>query len=273
MNDGSTALACSGASMLAGYSQPDDVLAAFGASEDDALKPSRLDLLQPIQVADEQGLTAGKFRDARSNIQFDSINVVPILIREGRVLFPPGGELGAKPICRSNDGKFPIISEDIVRQDAGNGCAKCPKAQFVRVGGKVIRSECNQTMSLLIAELETQMVYRYNAKGMALGPMKDLRETIAKMFRAAKLKGEYFPPYAMTFGMTSVKIKGAKGTYYVPKFTPTGRVNPNDVPYFEHISNKFTRTELQEDEAETASPVAKALDGEYVGTPNPYEEA
>ncbi len=273
MSEESTALALSGAGALAGYSQPDDALAAFGVSEDEALKPSRLDLLQPIQIADAPGLTAGKFRDSMSNIQFDKLNVVPLLIREGRVLFPPGGELGAKPICRSNDGKFPIISEDIVRQDGGDGCAKCPKSQFHRVGGKVIRSECNQTMSLLIAELETQLVYRYNVKGMALGPMKDLRETIAKMFRTAKFKGEYLPPYAMTFELSSVKIKGAKGTYYVPKFTPTGRVHPNDVQYFEHIANKFTRTELQDDGAETASPVAKALEGEYVDTPSTYEEA
>jgi hypothetical protein len=261
----------SNSNALTNIGQGDSTLAAFGVSEDDALKPSRLDLLQPIQVADEPGLTAGRFRDAKSNLQSEKLNIVPLLIQNGRVLFPPGGELGAKPVCRSMDGIMPVSDENIVRQDGGLGCAKCPKARWKKINGRNIRSECQDTITVLFAELETQLVYRFKGKGTAIAPMKDFKETIAKAFRTAKFKGEFLPPYGMIFELSSVKIKGTKGTFFIPKFTFTGRVNPDDVPHFGAIHERFAASHVEE-EVES-EPVAKAMEGEYVDSPSGYEEA
>ena len=249
-------------------------LAAFGFTDSDPIKPSRLDLLQPIQVADEPGLIAGKFRDTQSNMQYDSINIVPILMDAGRVLFPPGGELGAKPVCRSNNGVIPVINDDLVPQDGGKGCKDCVHSQWKRIGGKSIRPACNETGSFMFAELETGFVYRYNIKGMALAPLRDLKETIRKIVLVARSKGSFAPPYSLTFTLSSVKVKGTKGTYFLPKFTPTGQVNPADLAKFASLYDYFSSRKGQSPAEEADSdPVGAAIEGEYVSTPKNYQQA
>lgn len=256
---------------LTTVSPAEEALASFGFTEGEPLKPVRLELIQPIQIGEEDGLIAGRFRDSQSNLQYESLNIVPLLMTPGRVCFPPGGDLGAKPICRSSDGKFPVISDDLVRQDGGLGCAKCPKAQWKKVGGKNIKSECTETMSFLFAELETGFIFRFNAKKMALSPVKDLKETIRKIVLMAKAKGQFAPPYGLTFKLTSVKIKGQKGTYFIPKFTPTGQVHPDDVSKFQGYYQFFTSK--REEIAASTDPVDQALDGEYVSENTQYEQA
>lgn len=253
--------------------QTNAALAAFGFNDADQYTPTNLSLLQPIQVSDEPGLVAGKFRDQQSNLQYDSLNIVPLIMTDERVLFPPGGELGAKPVCRSNDGIFPLIHPELVRQDGGNGCKNCEQSQWGRVNGRSIKPPCAASIKFLFAELETGFVYRYNAKGMSIAPVKDLKETIRKVVFMAKAKGKFVPPYGLTFNLSSVKVKGVKGTYFIPKFVPTGQVHPDDLERFATIFRAVSSPKGSAAENKTADPVAQAIDGEYVGSPSGYEEA
>ena len=260
---------------LARVDESTAALAAFGFNENDApAKPTRLELIQPIQSADEPGLIAGRFRDQQSNLQYESMNIVPVRMYPGRVLFPPGGELGAKPICRSRDGILPVIDPDsnLVRQDAGQGCAKCPYSQGKKVGGKWIRSACNETMSFLFCELETMFMFRMNCKGTALSPTKDLKATIRKLVLLAKSKGQFLPPYALSFNLSSVKVKGAKGTFYIPKYVPTGQVNGADWDKFRTVFEYFNTAPEETDDA-AGDPVAAVVEGEYVSGPQGYDAA
>jgi hypothetical protein len=233
-------------------------LASFGIADGEPTKPTNILLIQKADE-DNPSLIPGKFMDTQSNLVFNDIELVPINMGTGRTLFPDD-TLGAKPLCRSNDGILPVISDDYIRQDGGLGCAKCPKSQWVRKGGKLIKPECQENLKFLFAELSTGFVYRFNAKGMGLAPVKDLKETIKKLVVRTKL-----PPYALTFKLTSTKIKGQKGTYYIPKFAPTGQVNPADIPTFQNIWAFFEKPANNgEDAAPAASnPVSTVLEGEY----------
>lgn len=234
-------------------------LASFGFVENEPFKPTNLQLVQPIMCGDAPGLVAGKFMDMQSNLQYDSIDIVPILMTNGRVLFPPGGDLGAKPICRSVDGIMPVISDDLIRQDCGLGCGSCQKSQWKRINGRSIRPECGEVIKFLMAEVGTQFIYRYNVKGVGLAPVKDVRETIRKMVLLAKSRGGFAPPYSLTFKLSSVKIKGAKGVYFIPKFTPTGQVLPGQLDLYQDIYTYFS---TKRSTIAASDPVDVALSGE-----------
>ena len=123
------------------------------------MKPSNLRLLQPIETADEEGLIAGRYLDAQSNMQFESLDVVILQMQTGRVMYPPDTERGAKPLCRSRDGILPVINEELIRQDGGQGCAKCPMSQWKRIGGRPIKPQCRETMNMLVAGVETEFIH------------------------------------------------------------------------------------------------------------------
>lgn len=231
-------------------------LASFGINEGEPMKPSNLVLVQKADE-DNPGLVPGKFVDMQSNMSYDFLNIVPISMGYPRTLFPDD-TLGVKPLCRSNDGVMPVISDDYVRQDGGLGCAKCSKSQWVRVNGKLIKPECQDNIRFLFAELETGFIFRYNAKRMTLAPVKDLKETLRKLVVRLRV-----PTFGLTFKLTSQKVKGQKGSYYLPKFTPTGQVNPADIGVFQNIYEYFEAYKNKEKDGDAADPVSKVLDGEY----------
>jgi hypothetical protein len=247
-----------------------DELAAFGISEGESFTPSNLHLVQPVEIEDHPDWTAGKYMDTQSNLTYDTITIVPILIRlkgkgeeagGGRVLFPPKSESGCQPLCKSVDGVKPMTGEGLTPQDGGRGCAKCPKSQWLTVGGKSVKPPCQENGTFLFAELSTSFVFRMNIKGMALTPAKDFKETLRKLVTLSRVKGSVTPPYGMTFTLSTVKVKSSQGSsYYLPKFTPSGLVNPGDVAHFRKIYKFFTAKKVEE----SGDPVEKLLEGEYL---------
>src|SRR5690242_4094759 len=81
-------------------------LATSGLGFDDMyVKPTMVELVQ--RTTRRADATPGKLYDVLTQTTLDSLRVVPLKIARGRVMFPEGGELGAQPICRSNDGVTP----------------------------------------------------------------------------------------------------------------------------------------------------------------------
>lgn len=202
----------------------DPTLAALGMAQDEPIRPSTINLVQPIEADDESGLIAGRFRDAQSNMQFPAMDLAVIQIAPGRVCYPPDSERGAKPLCRSRDGIMPVINDNLIRQDDGRGCALCPKSQWKKIAGKSIKPQCREVMNLLLVDIETEFIYRYNVKGTSLAPVKDLQQMIAKSVRYAAVKGVAIPYWGLVYRMGSLRIKNTKGTFYNPKFTPIGNL-------------------------------------------------
>src|SRR6202022_522765 len=110
-----------------------ELTAGFGFSQNHVMKPSRLVLTQPISAA--EGIIPGRFRDLKTNMQFSKMDVVPLGFYDGRAYWPNREELG-KPTCKSINGVFPLISDELVRQDSGKGCKACPMSQWKKIGGK-----------------------------------------------------------------------------------------------------------------------------------------
>lgn len=233
-------------------------LASFGISDGEPTKPTNLTLLQKPDE-DDSSIIPGRFRDSQSGLTFTDMEFVPLSLTPGQTLFPDG-TLGAKPLCRSDDGIFPVLNDDYVRQDGGLGCKRCSKNQWVKKNGKNIKPECNEGLRLLLAELSTGFVYRFNTKGMAISVLKDFKETLRKLVIRTKL-----PPYALTFKMSSVKVNGAKGKYFIPKILPTGQANPSDIATFHSIWEYFQKPYSREGEAGpiASDPVSSILEGHY----------
>ena len=253
---------------LATIDQTQNPLSYLGVTEGEALKPVRLSLTQPISASPEDGIIAGRWRDEQSNSQFTDLNIVVLEIRSGRVAFE-SQELGSKPLCRSNDGIMPVISDDMQRQDFGKGCAKCPLSQWKKTAGRNIKPQCQDAISILAAQLETGFTYRINGKGMSVATFRDLRDTIRKFYLATKAKGRAILPTQLVFRLSSVKVQGAKGTYYLPKFGPPTPIT--DEALQAEIDNIHTRLVVNRgvdysdagDEATGQNPVAEVL-AEYV---------
>src|SRR4051812_20187952 len=72
-------------------------LAALGYSAADVMKPSKLALVQPIEVDEENGKVAGTFMDVKSKQKFKKMRIAVLYIGgddpgslTGRVCFAPG---------------------------------------------------------------------------------------------------------------------------------------------------------------------------------------
>lgn len=257
---------------LAVVDQTPDALSYLGVEQGEPLKPVRLSLTQPINSSPEEGTIAGRWRDEQSNMQFTDLNVTVLEMHAGRVLFE-SQELGAKPLCKSNNGVMPEISDDLQRQDYDKGCGKCPMSQWKKINGRSIKPPCQETSTTLVAQPETGFTYRINAKGAAVPIFKDLKATIRKFYLGTKAKGKAILPTQLFFKLSSVKVQGQKGTYYLPKFGPPNVIE--DELQQEDINNIHTRLVVNrgvdyaddaEDESVTApsDPVADVLQGEYV---------
>jgi hypothetical protein len=250
----------------------DDVMLSMGFAEGESIKPVNLTLTQPIAASAEDGTIAGRFCDSQSNMQFENLDVVILKITKGRVLFPPGGyQAGAKPVCRSNDGIMPVVDDQLIRQDDGKGCAKCPQSAWKVIAGRKIRPACNDTRVILLAELTTGFTYRYNIKGTAVRPVDDLRETINKYYLRTKAAGKPIFPYQMAFKLSSLRIDGTSGKYYIPKFGPPSVINPDQAAdmlelYKNLVINKradLSGDGVTEDAGTSVDAVSSALEGEY----------
>jgi hypothetical protein len=246
-------------------------LAYLGVGEGEALKPVRLSLVQPINASAEEGTIAGRWRDEQSNFQFEDLNLVVLEMRPGRVMFE-SEELGSKPLCRSENGVMPVISDDLQRQDYNKGCAKCPMSQWKKIAGRNIKPPCKETSTMLAAQLETGFTYRLNGKGVSVPVFKDLKETIRKFYLATKAKGRAILPTQLFFKLSAVKVQGKKGTYFIPKFgAPTMIEDPAQQEYINNIHQRLVvnrgvdYTEAEEVDAQVdADPIETVLQGEYV---------
>lgn len=230
-----------------------DYMAGLGVSEGDAFKPSQLIMVQKP----EQG-TPGTFKDIVAGFEFERIQAVPIAFYNGRVLYVPDSDFGTPPLCRSSDGKQPSDKEDIVRQDGGLGCAKCPKSQWAKVAGKLIRPECNDTMQFIFVDQATEFVYRLNLIGTSIVPTRNLRETLRRFAQMHKI-----PPIGVTVELSSVRIQGKKGaSYYTISYGPPKPIKDQDA--FDRYRAVFDALVLKKNVKAAEDPVDEILDGEYV---------
>lgn len=245
---------------LAQYSAgPTDLMAGLGITPQEAIKPSNLILVQKP----EQG-TPGLFKDVDAKFEYETIQAVPIAFFSGRVMFPEGSSFGDKPLCRSNDGDFPVINDDLVRQDGGKGCRKCSMSQWKKINGRTIKPSCMETASIIFVDAFTEFIYRMNVKGTAIIPTRNLREALHKFALMTKAKGRLIPPFGTTVEISSTQVISKKGTYYALNF---GAPTPvQDEAAYERYKAIYEGIVLKKNLVadDEADPIEDIMEAEYV---------
>ena len=211
--------------------RPDDSGPVY---EDDVLVP-RYAVVQPTS---KEG-TPGTFRSNLDGSERNELNVAPLRVQRGRVLWP--AEIGTDPICRSTNGLDP--SPQIERPVSDACCVivgrrlqpACPKAVWPRHG----RPECRDTFLLVALDLATETPFVMGFHGSAIRTIKIIRtlawqrrvalhdmECLLKLRRETSAKGNYFLPIVADaeagFGgvlnafelMKNMIVSGAAGVHF-----------------------------------------------------------
>lgn len=230
--------------------------------EDVRLKPTNIELVQ--RTSRVEGAIPGKLRDVLTGAHFDTIEAVPLRIFKGRVMFPPGGDLNAEPICRSNDG---VVPSKFAKFPQAANCKACPKGQWVN-GQK---PACSEKWRVLLINRETGLPRYLTVGGMSLKPLKLLTEQIKQDIEMAKYKGQIRLPYGYAFTIGSQFVQGQKGSYYILKFTDVKYMsNPDEFgPLFKEYvmrSNQQIEEQMATQDAENVknSATSEIAEAEYV---------
>jgi hypothetical protein len=227
--------------------------------EDFYLKPAQMKLVQ--NTTTDEGAVKGKLFDTLSKTNYESMQVVPLAIRMGRVLFPPGGELGAEPLCRSDDG---VVPSPTAQAPQSPKCATCdfgPKnwANYRSTGKK---PDCQEKARMLFIDRETGLPYWITISGKSISQLKALKAAIFREVLKLKMQGEVRSIYDFTFKMQPISVQGRKGNYYELTFVELRKIqNPGE---FGAMYEMFVKR-AQEATPETAD---EAVDQEFDSATN-----
>jgi hypothetical protein len=191
--------------------------------EDTFIKPTFIELGQRTSMKHKDA-QPGKLFDVLTGENKDSIQVVPLALRRGRVLFPEGGDLGAQPICRSADG---IVPSPFAQYPQNRTCKECPKASWDDYDRKTGKGKpaCKESWQLLVVMRDTGLPRKLKVTGMSIAPMKQLMEHLKQNAVESKMKGEgnrNIFDYTFTVGTQFVESK--QGNYYTLKFSEVKRI-------------------------------------------------
>jgi hypothetical protein len=213
------------------------------------LKPTVIKLVQ--RTTNIEGAQPGKLLDPLANNHFDTLQAVPLSFRVGRVYFPPSGELGAEPICRSDDGIVP--APNAVSPQAAK-CANCDHGDKMWKSFRQTKKkpDCQESHTMLFIARDTGLPYFITVRGASVSQLKKLKEAIYRDFLIQKGKGEPRNLYDYTFEIKPVFIQGGKGSYYVLSFSNLKRIlTPGEFgPLYEEfvLRRKLDQTEIADDE-------------------------
>jgi hypothetical protein len=222
-----------------------------------SLKPAAMKLVQKTTTGD--GVIPGKLLDTLSGTHYDSVQVVPLSIRVGRVYFPPSGELGATPICRSDDGIVPSPNAAVPQSPTCATCDHGPKmwAKFKATG---IKPDCDERFNILFVTRDSGLPYYLSINGKSITALKKLKDAIYRDVLVAKSKGEARSLFDYTFEIKPVYVQGKKGSYYVLSFINLAKVT--NAGEFGPMYAEFVMKQKAHDAALANDDV---LEGEIVG--------
>lgn len=220
-----------------------------------SLKPAVLKLVQ--NTTTDEGAVKGQLFDTLSRSNFPSMQVVPLSIRVGRVMFPPDGDLGAEPICRSNDGIVPSPDAQVPQSDKCATCDHGPKMwKDFRATGK--KPDCQEKFRMLFVARDSGLPYYITIGGKSISHLKKLKDAIFRDVLASRMKGEQRNLYDYTFEMKPVATQGRRGNYYELAFINLSKIKePGE---FGQLYEMFVKRA----KAEEASPADEAVDAEFV---------
>jgi len=162
-----------------------------------------LQLLQPTSEAtqEEKG-KAGEFYNPTTEQSFPEVHATLLSLTKTRVRWGDDYRKGAKPLCRSFDGKTGI-------GDPGVACANCPLKDWDNETNT--KPECSQGYNWLALKNDDGDVFRYTAISSGVKPTKQFLTEYMKNYSKFQL-------FVYKVKLTSAKEKNDKGTFYIPKY-------------------------------------------------------
>lgn len=235
----------------------------------------------------------GQFR-LDSGEYVETIFAIPLGKKTKRVLFPDG-ELGAKPLCRSNDG---IVPAPGVLDKKSNTCKDCKFASWAAYSAakkrgasiaqlKPLKPKCQQKAEFVYVDKLTMQPTRLNVGGTSLREINDATKDIQSKIQSkinlarfemgkAKARGEeYVPPtiglYDFTIQIKSREIQNSQGSFYVMEFTvvPTVFDSEDERKIFgeiyKEISAKLIAQQQRSDDSMETEAVEESIDESMPG--------
>lgn len=232
--------------------------------DDEVTRPAYIQLKQPTS----EGLDTvqnGHFVHKASGQTWSEVKMVILQMNKTRQWKPSAPKFvqGEKALCRSNNGKFPILGNsfnNLVPQ--ASNCENCPKnswAGYDRKTKEGPKPVCEKGFFILFIDEETNLPYIYNATGRGVEPavgMKSSLHSRAKLL-AAKL-GKMPNTYDFVVTMTSEK----DGKYFKPKFTEVRRLKPEEAAKFGPLYEQFVKS--YEASKAAGKDSQETEDGEYI---------
>ncbi len=236
------------------------------------LRPANVILVQ--NTTRERGsANPGQLLDKLTGEVYDSLVVVPLKVMKQRILFAPGADLDADPLCSSNDG---IVPSPYALQPQSRKCATCPQSQWL--DGK--KSACAEKLRLLVVTKDSGLPRFFTAGGKSIPTLRNVLQRIQEAIRMqdakikqAAVKGEPAQErlhlHDFFFEIRGEKVTG-KFVFYVARFDNVKRVaDPGEFgPAFEEfvIQRKVQTLEEKEVVAEmqTNAVVSQVVQAEFV---------
>lgn len=233
--------------------------------DDGYIKPTYIELIQ--RTSKRPDVKPGKLYDVLRQMELDAVQVVPLALRPGRVLFPDDGQLGAEPLCRSNDGIRPSPFAQFPQAEA---CADCPKSSWANYNRKTKQGKppCKEKWQMLFIVRDWGLPRKISIGGMSLTPFKNLREQLKQDAVIARMNGQTRNLFDYTFKLSTQFVDGNKGAYFTLKFTDVKLIAEEDREQFGKLYQLYVMSQqaraAQAAEEESTEPVGEVVDAEVV---------
>jgi hypothetical protein len=229
------------------------------------LKPALLKVVQ--RTTNDQQAVPGQLYDTLSGQNYPEVVAVALAIREGRVYFPPGGDLTAEPICRSDNG---IVPSQYANVPQSPDCASCEHGKKMWASYKTtgVKPDCQESWKMLFVTRDAGLPYMMGIRGMGIPNIKKMRETIYRdmlSFNAgAARRGErLLSIYDYSFTIKPLQTTNKRGQiYYVPTFFNFRRIeNPGE---FGELFNQYVKRQKALDDSNVIDAEVVSESGEPV---------
>jgi hypothetical protein len=221
-----------------------------GLSDIARLKPTGLVLVQNT-TRDTKGARPGQILDLLTGQAYDSITVVPLRVQRSRVMFPPGADLDAEPICRSNDG---INPSPFAKVPQATRCEGCSKAKWFNRE----KPPCQEKRRMLVIVKESGLPRSITIGGKSIGPFQQLMDYIGQDVYMSRRAGHNYHLYDYFFTISGRREVSKKGNYFVMDFGDLKKV-PAPGEYAD-LFNQFIVQAKRYAEEEDVAAAEQAVD-------------
>lgn len=221
--------------------------------------------LRLVQAQSGFSDNAGTIHNNMTGIAKDTITIIVIGAKKGRVKWPKDYKRDQEPDCASDDGvraREGLAGVEQDRQTPTAECARCIYSQWsTEDSGKRIPPPCSMVLNFLVVDVEDDLPSLISFKRTSMAAGKQL-VTLVKSFG-----------FKRTFLLSAVQEQGDTGKYYVLKVQAADAVVPERLAHYVALAEQFREqtitTDTEDEGAARRSGVRGADDTSFV--PEEYE--